>query len=182
MPHSNIIEGQSEDEIWKVLAEQLNGEDHKNDYTAQFSTEKHCVTLHVDIHPDTVGEEGGPVTSFTAPLPDETTFRFRIIKQKIKHDIGKLFGVQDVIVGHREFDDKFLIQTNDEAKVKELLSKPEVSEALLKQEVIDFEIREHKIGAHKETVLGLEIEGGITEPGELKAIYQPFKTVLSQLD
>jgi len=183
MPHSNIITGESENEIWKTIAEQLNTtEGKKKYYTAQFPTEKHSVTIHVDVDHDSSEDEEGPITSFTARLSDQTSFRFRVEKQNLKHSIGKLFGMQDVIVGHPEFDKKFLIQSNDETKVKELFSNAEVSAALLKQPVTHCEIRENRIGANRETVLDLEIEGGLTDPDELENIYQPFKTILTYLD
>ena len=182
MPHSNIIAGKSEDEVWETIAEQLNRKEDNLDYTAQFSTEKHCIILDIDIHPD-LGEEGEkPITSFSAQLPDETTFRFNIEKQGLKHQIGKLFGMQDVIIGQTEFDKKFLIQSNDEAKVKEVFSAAEISDELLKNPVIGFKIRERKIGTTKEIVLSLDIEGGITEPDKLKEIFRPFRIVLNSLD
>ena len=52
----------------------------------------------------------------------------------------------------------------------------------MKQPIIDFELRERKIGAHKDIVLSIDIEGGITDPTELKEVYQCFKTTLGYLD
>ncbi len=183
MPHRNIITENSEEEVWKAIAGQLNSKEDNLDYTAQFTTQNHCVTLDIDIHPDRVydDEDVKPLTSFSTPLPDETSFRFRIEKQSLKHEIGKLFGMQDVIIGHPAFDKRFLIQSNDEAKVKDIFSNAEVSATLLQHPVDDFEIREHKIGANKEIVFRLNLEGGITEPAALKDIFQSFKTVLNTL-
>ncbi|MCW3111204.1 MAG: hypothetical protein JWQ09_5710 [Segetibacter sp.] len=182
MPHRNIITGKSEDEVWKIIADQLNSKEDNRDYTAQFSTQSYCVTLDIDINPDRDDEDGKPVTSFSAQLHDQTSFRFKIAKQGLKQEIGKLFGMQDVIIGHPEFDKKFLIQANDVSKVKEILSDAEVSAELLKHPVVDFKIRERKIGANREIVLGLYLEGGITEPDKLKNIFQPFKIVLNYFD
>jgi hypothetical protein len=182
MPDSNVIAAKSDDEIWKIIAEQLNSKEDNLNYAAQFSIKNHYVTLDIDIHPDSGDENGKPFSSFSAKLPDTTGFRFNIEKQGLKHRIGKLFGMQDVIIGNADFDKKFLIQTNDVAKVKELLSNAEVSAALLKEPVVDFAIREHKIGANREIVLHLDIEGGITEPARLKDIFVPFKIVLDYLD
>jgi hypothetical protein len=182
MPHSNIINAQSEDEIWKIIADQLTNKKDDLDYTAQFSTDAHCVTLDIDIHPDRGEDNDKPLTSFSAELPNETSFRFNIEKQGLKHEIGKLFGMQDVIVGYPEFDKKFLIQTNDVDKVKKVLSNAEVSNELLKHPIVDFKIRERKIGMTKEIVLDLSLEGGITEPDTLKSAFQPFKIVLNSLD
>jgi hypothetical protein len=181
MPHQNIITGNSEDEVWKIIADQLNEKKDNLDYTAQFNTATHCVTLDIDIHPDRGEEDEKPLTSFSVQLPDETSFRFKIQKQGLKHEIAKLFGMQDVVIGDREFDKKFLIQTNDVDKVKEVLSDDRVHSELLKHPVVDFKIRERKIGANKEIVLGLDLEGGITEPERLQSAFQPFKAVLGYL-
>ncbi|MCW3114498.1 MAG: hypothetical protein JWR18_2894 [Segetibacter sp.] len=182
MPHSNLIAGNSEDDIWQSIADQLKEKDDDLDYSAQFETINHCVTLDIDIHPDRGEDNDKPVTSFSAELPDETDFRFKIERQGLKQQIGKIFGMQDVIIGQPEFDKKFLIQSNDEAKVKEILSGDDVSSELLKHPVVDFKIRERKIGTTKEIVLSLELEGGIEEPQTLKQVFQAFKTVLNSLD
>ena len=181
MPYRNTISGNSEDEIWQIIAEQLNTKEDDLDFTAQFTTTAHSVTLDIDIHPDRGEENEKPVTSFSAQLHDETVFRFHIEKQGLKQEIGKLFGVQDVIIGHPEFDKKFLIRTNDESKVKEVLSHAEVSSTLLNHPIVEFKIRERRIGMNKEIVLTLELEGGITEPEKLRNIFQPFKIVLGYL-
>lgn len=182
MPHKNIIDVKSEDEVWKIIAEQLNSKEDDLDYTAQFSFKNYCVVLDIDIHPDRGDENEKPITSFSAQLDEGTDFRFNLKKQGLKHQIGKLFGMQDVIIGHADFDKQFLIQSNDEAKVKEVLSDTGVSAELLKHPVTEFKIRERKIGTNKEIVLDLELEGGITEPDKLKNIFQPFKIMLNHLD
>ena len=181
MPHSNIIDAQSEDEIWKKIAEQLETKDNTLDYTAQFMTGDKSVTLDIDIDPNRSADSDKPVTTFTTPLTDEVGFRFRIEKQGLKHTIGKLFGMQDVIVGQPEFDKKFLIRSNDVEKVKQLFSDPAISATLLDEPVADFEIREHRIGANREIILGLDLDGVITDPQKLQQLFQPFKMVLSQL-
>jgi hypothetical protein len=181
MPHRNIITENSEDEVWMIIAEQLNSHDGNLDYTAQFSANNYCVTVDVDINPRGDEENEKPVTSFSAPLPDEISFRFKIEKQSLKHEIGKLFGMQDVIIGLAEFDKRFLIQSNDVAKVKEALLDEAVSSVLLRHPVSGFEIRERRIGVNKEVVLRLDVEGGVLEPDTLRQIFQPFKIVLDKL-
>ncbi|MDQ6815635.1 MAG: hypothetical protein M3040_18040 [Bacteroidota bacterium] len=182
MPHSNIIDAPSEDEIWRIIADQLNNNKDDLDYTAQFQCDNYSITLDIDIHPDRGEDNDKPITSFSSELPLESPFRFNIEKQGLKHEIAKLFGMQDVIIGHPEFDKKFLNQSNDVEKVKKVLSDADVSAELLKFPVVDFKIRERKIGMTKEIVLDLSLEGGITEPEQLKNIFQPFKTVLGYLD
>jgi hypothetical protein len=182
MPHANIIIETSEDEIWNVITNQLTTKGDSVDYSAQFATGSYCVTLDIDINPKGDEDDEGPTTSFSAPLPTETDFRFKIEKQRLKHEIGKLFGMQDVVIGHPEFDKKFLIQSNDVAKVKQVLLDDEISSVLLQHPVDTFETRERKIGVTKEIILRLNLEGGIVESVALKNIFQPFKIVLNKVN
>lgn len=182
MPHRNIIAEESEEAIWKVIAAQLNSKKDDRDYTAQFSFGQYCVTLDIDIHPDRGEEDEKPLTSFTTPLSNDNDFRFKIEQQGLKHQIGKLFGTQDIIVGQPDVDKKYLIQSNDEEKVKEMLIQSEVSTALLRHPVVNFEIKENRIGVTRETVLRLDVDGAITEPSILQSLFQPFKTAISKLD
>ena len=179
MPHSNIITANSEQEIWNRIAEQIQGKKDNKDYTAQTTIEDVTINVDIDFHPESA-EEGNAngTTSFSAPLPDVKDFRFRLFKQNFKHNIRKLFGMQDVVVGNDELDQKFIIQSNDEQKVKTILANEQVSSWLLQLPVYVFEIRDLKIGANREVELTLEIEGRIKEPETLKNIFQPFKAAL----
>lgn len=181
MPHNNIIAGETESDIWKVIADQLEAKEGNADYSAQFAASKHTVTMDIDITVDEEDPEDEPGTSFRAVVPDHVTFRFRIVKQNLKHDIAKLFGMQDVVIGHRDFDRKFLVQSNDAGKVKTLLSKPEIFEHLVNHPVSEFELKEYKLGGYVETVLVLYIAEAVTEPARLKEIFLPFRAALDYL-
>jgi hypothetical protein len=181
MPHRNIIAEESEEAIWKVITDQLNSRKDEQDYSVQFSFGNYRVTLDIDILPDH-GEDGEkPYTSFTTPVSNDNNFRFKIEQQGLKHQIGKLFGTQDIVVGQPDVDKKYLIQSNNEEKVKEMLKQSELSTALLRHPVANFEIKENKIGVTRETVLRLDVEGAITEPSILQSLFQTFKTALSKL-
>ena len=170
MPHRNTINETTDEKVWEILAEQLNNKKDNKDYTARICTNNCDVTLDIDIHPDRGDEDVKPVTCFTSLLPDETGFRFNIKRQGIRQEIAKLFGMQDVIIGHEEFDKTFLIQSNDEARVKAVLSQDIVTSVFLNHPVNEFKIRERKIGTNIEIVLTLELEGGITDSKILKII------------
>jgi hypothetical protein len=90
--------------------------------------------------------------------------------------------MQDVIIGHPEFDKKYLIQSNDPARVKEVLFQPGVYAELLNHPVVNFGIRERKIAVNTDIVLVLDLEGIITEPDKLKQVFQSFKIVLDYLE
>jgi hypothetical protein len=181
MPHSNIIPANTEEETWQIIADQLQTKKDNRDYTAQANFEDHCITIDIDFHPDSAHETEHGTTLFTAPLPEEVNFRFCLTRQDFKSGIKKLFGMQDVVVGNEELDKKFIIQTNKEDKIKEILSRKEVAGKLLELPVLNFELRELKLGANKEVVLSLDIEGRVKEAQALKEIFIPFKAVMDYL-
>jgi hypothetical protein len=178
MPHSNIVEGKSEREIWTAITDQLRLKDDDLDYSAQFTLHDCCITIDIDFHPESGNEQGNHTTSITAQLPEQVSFRFRVEKQDFKHEIQKLFGMQHVVVGNQEFDKQYLVQSNDEEKVRELLSDDEVCDILLQQPVTVFEIRERKVGAVRDQILDLDIEDRISEPEKLKELFRAFNSVL----
>ncbi|MGV3460116.1 MAG: hypothetical protein ACO1N9_06645 [Flavobacterium sp.] len=49
-------------------------------------------------------------------------FRFEVYETNLLNKIGKLFGMQDIKTGIPDFDKKFIIKSNNEIKIKELLN------------------------------------------------------------
>ena len=181
MPHSNIIKADTEEQIIAAIVEQLNTKEEKRNYTAQFDMGEHCITLDIDSHTSAKGDDEGITTLLTAQLPEEYTFRFLLILQNLKNQIKKLFGMQDILVGHEALDRKFIIQANDENKIKPILTDEKAIDMLLKYPVISFEIRELKFGAHDQVVLTLDVDGRLTEQEALLEVHQLFKMVMDRL-
>ncbi len=179
MPHSNIIKAKSEDEIWKKISDQLKNDLGKKDYSALIEDEQYSILLDIDIDPEGGSDDGELLTSLTAKLSDEQHVRFSITHQGFKSEVKKIFGMQDIEIGFQEFDNKFIIKGNETEKVKEIFSNEELRFALLKFDNIIFEIRDHKIGAHKEVVLALDISEVVNDPLQLRSLYKSFKLVLS---
>lgn len=69
-------------------------------------------------------------------------FRFCIMNQGIIELISKLFGAQDVKIGMKEFDKKFILKTNDEVKLKNILSSEKIVQLLLLQNDVFIEVFE----------------------------------------
>lgn len=68
---------------------------------------------------------------FEFKSPDN--LRFRIIEQTLFDDIGKLFGLQDIRVGDKKFDFRFLISGTDEYKVQTIFSQEKIKNFILSQ-------------------------------------------------
>lgn len=120
------------------------------------------VTLLVSAMPGTSGTAGGRHTSpqtfaqLQLPSAPEALF-FRIRSRSIQTAGERLFGLEDVRIGDAAFDDRFVIETRDVDRLRELLS-PD-----LRRRIAELDGRR---GVHVslERVKGFDGTGWSTEP------------------
>jgi hypothetical protein len=70
-------------------------------------------------------------TRVSARISDPSGFKLLIYPQGAFDPIGKWMGLQDIIVGHPAFDAAFIVQGNDEARVKALFADAALCDALV---------------------------------------------------
>lgn len=183
MNNENLIKGNSEDEIWQQITEEFNQNPDPLEFTAVIQHQGHRIILDIDIDLGGGFESGYETTTLTAPLATLTDFRFAIHEEHFTDEIGKFFGMQDVVLGYKEFDEKLVVRTNDETKVKEIFADESVRAVFQSLENFSFGIHTHH-PAHstqKEPFLELIIETGITDINKLQTIYRAFFSVLTAL-
>ena len=112
--------------------------------------------------------------------------QIRIYRKHIFSGIEKLFGVKDVVLGFPEFDEDFIIQGNDERKLKMFFAPFEIRELIQLQPRIHLEIRQDE-GWFKEQFpegvneLCFRVGGVITDLDRLLDLYDLFGLVLDHL-
>jgi len=178
-----LISGDTEEEIWKKISEDLE-KDEPLDYQIYIAYKGRQISLSIDIDLGGGFEGGYAVTSYSTLLHKHEDFRFAIHREDFIDEIGKFFGIQDVIIGYPEFDKKMIVKTNDEDKVKAVFSGQETRELLESLENFSFGIALHHVAdsEFKEPFLELVIEDGITDVTVLKKIYDVFVNVLAMVD
>ncbi len=182
MVEEKIIKGNTEEEVWQQLTDDLNSGDIL-EYRALIVQAGKQVILDIDIDLGGGFEGGYATTTLTAPLPAQD-FRFAIHKQHLIDEAAKLFGMQDIVVGYPDFDKSFIIKSNNEIKTKEIFADNAVRQELQSINDVTLRVMEKDIadsGDHL-VVLQLNIEEGITDPYELRRIYHPFFTILLIID
>lgn len=184
MDYNNLIKGSSQDEIWQQIEKQFVADPEPLEYTAVIEQGGHQVVLDIDIDLGGGFESGYETTSFTAPLHTSNAFRFAIHEEHFTDEIGKFFGMQDVVLGYDQFDEKLIIKTNDPQKLKEVFADESVRTVIQELENFTFGITTHHSSdnAIKEPFLELSIELGITDVKKLKEIYRAYYTVLTALE
>lgn len=178
-----LITGQTEDEIWRKIADDLS-QNEPLDYQVFIESQGRQISLNIDIDLGGGFEGGYAVTSFSSLLHKNEDFRFAIHREDFIDEIGKFFGMQDVVIGYAEFDNKVVIKTNDEARAKFIFSDPKSRQVFQSLDNFSFGVAHHHVAdsEYKEPFLELIIEDGITDVTELRQIYVAFFEVLMKID
>jgi hypothetical protein len=84
-----------------------------------------------------------PVSSGTAAVIDFgpiTDFSFTLYQEKPMHQLNKAFGMQDIVIGIKEFDRRYIIKSNNEKGLKQLLSDANLRELIIIEDAADLRI------------------------------------------
>jgi hypothetical protein len=103
-----------------------------------------------------------PVTRLEARFVTKDTFRFFVGRQGFFQRVAKLFGMQDVTVGHRECDDAFVIKGKDEAKVRTFFEDGSIRDLLqiaVPAPTAQFSVLDNETGPRREQMPAPRAEG-----------------------
>ena len=183
------IFGPSRDEVWQQLcaeigADFVDGGFWKGD-KVQAQVRNWTVTL--DTYTVSSGHSHVTYTRMRAPFVSRDGFRFRIYRKSLFSGLGKALGMQDIEVGHSlHFDEDFVIQGNDEHKVRALFASSEVRRLIDEQPRIHFELKDDEGVFSKHFPEGVDelyfqVVGVIKDVGRLKQLFDLFAAVLEEL-
>jgi hypothetical protein len=84
-----------------------------------------------------------PMSFGTAAVVDFAAlgdYHVTIYQEKPMHSLNKVFGMQDIVIGIREFDRRYVIKSNSEPATKDLLSDAQLRELIIAQDTADLRI------------------------------------------
>ena len=181
--------GPSREEIWRQLSSEIHGRYVEGGHfwkgdKVEATHRAWVVTL--DQYHFSNGDVSIPYTRLRAPYVNTGQFRFRIYRRTILSGLGKMMGMQDLLIGDEAFDEAFIIQGQDAAKVSQLLSNRRIRDLIAAQPEIDFSVKDNEgwFGpAFPEGVDELHFlaRGIIKEVTRLKQVYGLFAEVLDEL-
>jgi hypothetical protein len=182
------IFGPSKDEVWKQLSSEIEGDFIEGGFwkgsKVRARVKEWTVTL--DTYVVSTGKSHIPFTRMRAPFVNNDAFRFKVYRENIFSDIGKIFGMQDVEVGHSEFDRQFIIKGNDAIKVQLLFGNAELRRLLAAQPSVSLEVKDDE-GWFGTTFpegvdeLYLQTLGVVKDIDRLKLMYDLFAETLNRL-
>ncbi|MGC9327112.1 MAG: DUF3137 domain-containing protein [Candidatus Hinthialibacter sp.] len=178
----------SQDEVWEQLSREVQGRFIEGETSkggqVKAKVGEWTVTLdlyRVDTHHDRI-----IYTRMRAPFVNTCGFRFLVYRQTYFTAIEKFFGLQDIDTGHPDFDNNYVIQGNDEEKVKQLFSNAKIREIIRSLPVFYGQVRDDDGWFHEEFPEGVDelyclVEGEITDMKKLKDMFELFAELLNML-
>ena len=106
------IHGQNDAAIHQQLAAYLAQQENAFAHTIHLQQGEATILLEIDIDPGGGFESGYATTRFSAPVVLQQPFLFTIYPEGFLADLGKLFGLQDEVIGYPEFDKKLIISVH----------------------------------------------------------------------
>ncbi len=181
--------GPSREEIWRQLSAAVHGRYvegrgfWKGD---RVEATHHAWTVTLDQYVVSTGEVTIPYTRFRAPFVNPSGFRFRIYRRSRLSGLGKMMGVQDLEIGDAAFDEAFIIQGNDDAKVRRLFASRRIRELVAAQPEIEFSVKDDEGWFGPKFPEGVDelhflAHGILKDVERLKQVYELFAEVLDEL-
>jgi hypothetical protein len=181
------IFGPSREEIWQQLALELGAQYQQDFWTgAKVEVTYGEWTITLDSYAVSNGKTSHVFTRFRAPYVNPDGFQFAVSRKHIFTGLAKWLGMQDVEIGHKEFDEAFVIQGNDEKKLRILFANQDIRRLIESQPQISLSVRGDQgwfSRIHPEGVdeLYFQVSGIIKDVERLKELFALFGLVLDQL-
>jgi hypothetical protein len=180
--------GRHHEAVWEKLAEQLGGEFlEKGTWQAdkvRVTVDEWTITLDVRAVPGYKGTEY--FTRLRAPYVNADGFRFTVYRKHVFSQLAAFLGMEDIATGHPDFDDKYIVQANDEDKIKRLLGHDEIRTLMEALGDFYFHVTDDE-GYHADAFpegvdeLYFEVREVIDKIDRLKQCYDLFALVLRAL-
>ena len=178
----------SKAQIWEQLARELDGKIVQGYYwegdKVVVRHRKWVVTL--DTFAITVRKVRTLYTRLRAPYENTDGFRFKVYRKNPLSDIGKLLGMQDVLIADAAFDEEFIVKSNEEAKVGILLSNAHIRQLIFAQPEILLQVKDDEGWFGSDFPKGVdelyfEAPGVLMNLEHLESLFTLFAEVLDRL-
>lgn len=180
--------GPSKEEIWRKLCDETGARlDDGGFWKGKKVVATHGQwTIILDTYAVSTGKVTVVFTRMRAPYINPDGFRFTVYRRGFFSDIAKFMGMEDIEVGHPDFDRDFIIKGTDAGKLRALFADSKIRELISAQPEIHFEVKDNHGGwgpAYPPNVdeLRFHVGGVIKDVERLKLLFELFAATLDQL-
>jgi hypothetical protein len=180
--------GPSRDEVWRQLSVEMGATFVEGTWRrgARVQARHGEWTVTLDTYTVSTGKSHLVYTRMRAPFVNTGGFRFRVYRKSIFTGLGKLFGMQDVLVGDEAFDADFVVQAENEERVRILLANRRLRDLLDQQKAIQFAVKDDEGWFGAEFPEGVDelhfaVVGVIRDAARLRLLFDLFAETLDEL-
>ena len=179
--------GPSKEDIWRQLSDEVGGQFHEGGWFTQSAVQARSgdwiITL--DTYTQGSGNTSSTYTRLRAPYFNPEGFRFEVYRAGFFSEVGKALGMQDIEVGHKRFDDDFVIKSNRPRRVRRLFDNAEIRRLIDVQPRIHLSVKGHE-GLFSRYPAGVDelyfqAPGTIKDRAHLRHLFDLFAEVLQQV-
>lgn len=131
--------GSAQREIWDQLGREIGAEVEHDFWTG---TEVRAAVRDWTVTLDSTRDATMRFTRMRAPYANPAGFRFTLHPDGFFNSVAKFFGMQDVEVGHPDFDERFIIKGNDPERLVALFDDDAIRELVMEQPSIFLTVRD----------------------------------------
>lgn len=142
--------------------------------------------MTLDTYSVSTGKSSTTYTRMRAPYVNADNFQFKIYPENFLSPLGRVLGMQDILIGDPSFDEHFVIQGNDAAKVGRFFNDETLKELLYTQSSLLFQVKDDEgwFGASFPKgvdELYFERVGVMRNLAELRSLFELFSYSLHRL-
>jgi hypothetical protein len=122
-------------------------------------------------------------TRLRAPYVNPDDFRFTVYRRGLFSDLATWLGMQDVDVGHPEFDRDFVIKGTHEGRLRRLFENPAIRRLIDAQRSIHFSVHDRRGDGPSPATdeLRFVVPGVIKDEARLRELFELFAETLDEL-
>ncbi len=182
MQNLKKFSGENEQTIWREIAADMAQHGEFFEYAAEINQQGQIILFDIDIDLGGGFEGGFTSTHFIAPLTSQSgNFKFSIHDQHWTDQVGKLFGLEDVVIDYPLLDEALIIKTTDSKRLKALLADPTMQQTLLRYENFKLELNPDNEHHPDQDVLQFSLDEALTDIADLQEIYHLVWVIAKQL-
>jgi hypothetical protein len=186
------MKSKNDELVWKEFANENNGKYIIGKYDNSDSVEIDYLSYKILFDNYTryqVVGSGTYVSNFTRvriELKTPQELRFRLSNEELFDYLTKIFGAQDIKIGDKDFDRKFILKGNNESLIQLIFSSKNLKNKLIKQDDLIIQLLD-KEGIFDEPIkegnamLYYISENLINEKEQLDSLLLLFQSLIDQL-
>ena len=178
--------GPSTKTIWRQLSEEIDAKFVGGWRGTKVQAKHGEWTVTLDSYVVPVGKTFMHFTRMRAPYVNPEGVRFTIYRRSVFSSMATWFGMEDIEVGDRAFDEEFVVKGTHPDRVRTLFADPRIRELIAAQPRLHLTVKDDEgwFGAQfpdGADELLFAVPGVIRDIERLKQLYELFAAVLDRL-